>query len=498
MKVPQRILHLEDSPGDAELIATHLEQGGLGADLVWVTTLAAFQQALEAPWDLILADYSLPGVRDRKALELALERCPEVPFIYLSGTMGEATAIECLHHGAADYILKQGLNRLVPAVRRALAEAAERRARWEAEAALRASEANYRHIVETSHEGIWLLDADSRTTFANRRMAEMLAVPMEELQGASLWAFLYPEQRAAAEALREQCSRGVAGIQEFRFRRGDGAEGWALVSTTPRFTDHGGYSGAMVMATDMTSLKAAEAARDQLAVEQRERLLQGHKLESMGTLAGGVAHDVNNLLTVFFIHMDLIQAEGLATAALARHFKPMVQAAEQVKALVGGLLSFARKREPRRLDVDLNQLVLEVLDLFGPLLGPGVSLRTTLEAGLPLLLLDGGQVRQVVMNLVINARDALDSGGTIRLTTWTRPEGVILEVSDTGQGIAPELISRIFEPLFTTKAEGKGTGLGLAVVYGIVTAHGGTIQCSSTVGEGTRFRVTFPAPGPRG
>jgi PAS domain S-box-containing protein len=397
--------------------------------------------------------------------------------------MGEATAIECLHHGAADYILKKGLSRLVPAVRRALAEAAERRARRQAEAALLASETNYRRIVETSYEGIWIFDAEARTTFANRRMAEMLGIPLAELLGASLWEFLYPEDRAAAEARGDERRRGQASIQEIRYRRRDGAEGWALISTTPCFAEDGRYAGAMVMATDMTEPHRL-----------LEMLRQSQKLESMGTLAGGVAHDVNNLLMVYSAHMELIEAEGLVTEKLARHFRAMNRAAEQVKALVGGLLSFARKKDPRRVETDLNQLVLEAQGLFGAVLGPGVSLQTALDPGLPPLLLDGGQIHQVLMNLMLNARDALAEGGTIRLSTWRDPGSVVLEIADTGQGIPPDQLSRIFEPFFTTKPEGKGTGLGLAVVYGIVTAHGGTIQCSSTPGEGTRFRISFPAP----
>lgn len=609
MMGPKRILHLEDSPEDAELIATALDQGDLGAELLWVTTRSAFQQALEKPWDLILADYSLPGFQDRQALELALDRCPDVPFIYISGTMGEATAIECLHHGASDYILKQGLSRLVPAVRRSLAEGAERRARRRAEAALVASEANYRRIVETSYEGIWIIDAEARTTFTNPRMAEMLGTHLDDLSGASLLDFVDPEDRPAVKTRLYEHRQGLAEAHEIRFRHKDGTLVWTLLSTTPFFSEDGCYIGAMAMVTDISSLKVAEAAWDRLEAEEREllaatsaagvvpwsrdpqdgsilmgpgseavvgwpsehyrkpgydlaslahpedrpafllalakaeageictldlrvadseakplwtrwtlsntggrfhgtvrdvsephqlldMLLQSQRLESMGTVAGGVAHDVNNLLTVFSIHLELIQAEGMVTPELARHLGTMVQAAEQVKVLVEGLLSFARKKEPRRVNVDLNVLILKAQDLFTAALGRSVSLQTSLEPGLPILLLDGGQINQILMNLVINARDAMAEGGTIHLSTWTGPESVVLEVSDTGQGIPPELIPRIFEPFFTTKPEGKGTGLGLAVVYGIVTAHGGTVHCISTLGESTRFRITFPVPHP--
>ena len=213
-------------------------------------------------------------------------------------------------------------------------------------------------------------------------------------------------------------------------------------------------------------------------------------------MIGKVAHDVNNLLTVFCIHMELIQGEGLVTEALTRHFTAMTQASDQVKVLVGGLLSFARKKEPRRGDVDLNQLVLEARGLLTAGLGTSVTLQTSLEPGLPSLFLDGGQIHQVLMNLVINARDAMGEGGTIRVSTRRGPASVVLEVFDTGQGIPPDQIRRIFEPFFTTKPEGQGTGLGLSVVYGIVTAHEGTVQCVSTPGEGTRFQINFPAHPP--
>lgn len=600
-----RILHLEDSPEDAELIVTLLEEAGLGSELRWVTTRPAFELALKESWDLILADYSLPGIRERQALDLAIAQCPDVPFIYISGTMGEVTAIECLHHGAVDYILKQGLARLVPAVRRALAEGAERRARRNAETALIASEANYRRIVETSYEGIWIIDADARTTFGNPRMAEMLGTSLEGLQGSSFWDFVPAEDRPEVEANLERRRRGVAEAREFRFLRPDGGDLWTLLAITPLFSEAGVYTGIMTMATDISSLRSAEAARDRLEAEGQEllaatsaagvvpwsqdpqdgsilmgrgsesvvgwppeyfrtpdfdlasvahpedrraflqalakagsgevctldlrvasaeatplwtrwtlsntgdrlhgavrdvsephqlldMLVQSQKLESMGTVAGGVAHDVNNLLMVLFNHMDVIQAEGPVSVGLARHLKVMAQASEQVKVLVGELLSFARKKEPRRVEVNLNVLVQEAKDLFVAILGRSVTLETSLEPSLPVLLLDAGQIHQILMNLIINARDAMPEGGVIKISTWKKLDTVVLEVSDTGPGIPPELISRIFEPFFTTKPEGQGTGLGLSVVYGIVTAHGGTLGCTSSPVAGTRFGIAFP------
>ena len=487
MTAAERILHLEDSPEDAELIGALLDQGGLGAELRWVTTRAAFQQALEEPWDLILADYALPGIRDRQALELALARRPDVPFIYISGTMGETTAIECLHHGAADYILKQGLSRLVPAARRALAEAAERGARRQAEVALLASEADYRRIAAEQREllaaisaaGIvpWSRDPGDGSVLMGSGSEALLGWAAEHFRtpGFALATLAHPEDRPAFLQALARAEAGETCSLDLRVVDAEARPVWTRWTLS---TTGGRLHGAIRDVSEPHHLL--------------DLLIQSQKLESMGTLAGGVAHDVNSLLTVLFVHLDLIRTEGLVTESLERHFQAMGRAAEHVQTLVGGLLSFARKKEPRRVAMDLNQVVLEARGLFGAVMGPGVSLESALEPRLPSLLLDGGQIHQVLMNLMINARDALPEGGMIRLATWTVPGSVVLEVSDTGQGIAPDLISRIFEPFFTTKPEGKGTGLGLAMAYGIVTAHGGTIHCASTVGKGTRFRITFP------
>jgi signal transduction histidine kinase len=226
-----------------------------------------------------------------------------------------------------------------------------------------------------------------------------------------------------------------------------------------------------------------------------DQLLQSQKLESMGTLAGAVAHDVNNLLAVMVAQLDFIQLEGLSTPALDRRIRTLDQAIQQAKNLANQLMSFARRQEPRRVEVDLNALILEARDLFQAALGKSVRLALDLAPGLPRLSLDPGQIHQLLMNLALNARDAMPAGGELTLRTRGSPElrEVALEVEDTGEGIPERIRSRIFEPFFTTKPEGKGTGLGLAVAYGIVTGHGGSIRCLSTPGTGTTFLIRFMA-----
>jgi signal transduction histidine kinase/CheY-like chemotaxis protein len=483
----QRILHLEDSPEDAELIAMLLGQEGLAGDLVWVTTRQAFVVALAEPWDLILADYSLPGIRGRQALELALEHCPEVPFIYISGTMGEVTAIDCLHHGAADYILKKGLKRLAPAVLRALAAGTERCALRQAEAALRVAEAARDELLAeqrellaaTSAAGVvpWSRDPGDGSFLMGSGAEAVVGWPPEHFRqpGFALTSLVHPEDWQAFHDALARADAGDLCTLDLRVIAGGNRPLW----TRWTFSSTGGrLHGAVRDVNEPHHLL--------------DMLLQSQKLESMGAMAAGVAHDVNNLLTVLCLQMARIEAGQPVAGSQTSPFLVMAQAVERVKDLVRGLLSFARKKAPRREPVDLNRLVLEAQGLLAATLGPNVALETALEPSLPLLLLDEGQINQVLMNLVINATDAMAEGGTIRVSTRATQRSVVLEVADNGLGIPSELVPRIFEPFFTTKAEGKGTGLGLAVVYGIVTAHGGTIQCLSTPGQGTGFLMKFP------
>jgi two-component system, cell cycle sensor histidine kinase and response regulator CckA len=251
------------------------------------------------------------------------------------------------------------------------------------------------------------------------------------------------------------------------------------------------------------------AHRKRLRAEEAQR--QSQKLEAIGLLAGGVAHDFNNLLVGILGHADLLASEAAPGSALEESAQTIAQAAQRAAELTRQLLAFARLGQHRQVEVDVHAVVEEVAALLRRTLDKAIRIELALAAPLHHLRGDPGQIQQVVLNLAVNARDAMPEGGTLKVETalevleaeTTTPglgpgRYLVLAVADTGSGIAPEHLDRIFEPFFTTKEEGRGSGLGLATVYGIVKAHGGTVLIRSQLGRGTRFLVYLPVVEPSG
>jgi len=379
VKTPLRLLHLEDDPIDGELIVTALIEGGIPCQSQRVDTRQAFVAALkEGRMNVILADYSVPGFDGMTALTLARQHCPDVPFLFVSATIGEELAIDTMLQGATDYVLKQRLGRLVPSVQRALRELDDRAERKRVEEALRQSEKQFR---------------------------------------------------------------------------------------------------------------------------------QSQKMEAVGRLAGGIAHDFNNLLTVIMGYSQVLLTELGPQHSLRGKIEETLKAGERAATLVRQLLTFSRKQSLDPKILSLNTAVTSLENLLSRLIGEDVKLVSKLDPANGRLRADQAQLEQVLVNLVVNARDAMPKGGTLTIETTqvelTRspvycltplPPGsyVRLAVSDTGCGMDRKTQSHIFEPFFTTKEEGVGSGLGLSTVFGIVTQCGGAIDVTSRVGHGTRFDLYFP------
>ena len=379
MKTPLRLLLVEDDPIDADLVVATLSEAGLTCITRRVDTRSDFLTALsEGAFDLILADYSIPGFDGMTALSLARQQASDVPFLFVSATIGEELAIDAMHQGATDYVLKQRLGRLVPSVQRALRERDERRERKKAEEALIQSEKQFR---------------------------------------------------------------------------------------------------------------------------------QAQKMEAVGRLAGGIAHDFNNLLTVIMGYSHVIAAELGREHPLHSKIEETQKAGERAAILVRQLLAFSRKQPLEPKNLNLNNVVANLESMLQRLIGADIRLAITLDPSNALVRADQAQLEQVIMNLVVNARDAMTQGGTLTIDTAQvelaksplyhvdpLPPGpyVKLSVRDTGSGMDRATQTHIFEPFFTTKEEGKGSGLGLSTVFGIVTQSGGGIDVTSRVGHGTRFDIFFP------
>jgi len=411
-----RILLLEDSQIDAELIRERVSRALDSFEITQVMLRGEFEAALDrGRFDLILADYSLPSFDGMAALDIVRETAPETPFIVVSGVLGEEFAIEALKRGATDYVLKQRLSRLPAAMRRALSEAHERRERRLAE--------------ERLHETMRALRENEEHV---RRLNETL-------------------ERRVEERTRE--------------------------------------------------LEAQ--------IEEREKveatLRQMQRLEAVGQLTSGVAHDFNNLLTVILGNVDFLAA-AIEEPKQRRRLQHIQEAAERGSKLTAQLLAFSRRQRLEPKPLDLNQTVQGMSDLLKSTMGGSVRVETVSKPDLWPALVDPTQIELVILNLAINARDAMQVGGSLTVETGNvaltqppqRPEEpqpgdyVMVSVTDTGSGIPPEVLEKVFEPFFTTKEVGKGSGLGLSQVLGFAQQSGGGVCIESKIGEGTSVKVYLP------
>jgi PAS domain S-box-containing protein len=632
------ILHLEDQPLDAELIRESLRQEGLECDLHLAADAEVFERMLHtlAP-DVVLSDYRVPGFDGLEALDLVRANQLHVPFIFVSGSMGEEKAIETLHNGATDYVLKDRLTRLVPAIRRALEEARSRREAEEAARALRESEQRLELALRGADLGTWDWDITGGTIVFNERWATMLDLePYPAPQTITAWTSrIHPDdkplalravqahlagetdffeiecrmctpcggsrwvlnrgrvvsrdadgqplrltgtqlditdRKQAAEALLESEQRlkyaldaTCDGLWDWDIQTGKVyfSPQWArLLSYEPeevpqdiaffyqvlhpedaapvresveaRFLGHtpvkqieirlrtktGEYrwfsdrgkvvtrdeSGAPLRMvgtiTDITERKQAEQERLQLETQLR----QAHKMEALGTLAGGIAHDFNNILGAIIGFSELVRQDLPAASPSRNDLDEVLKAAHRAKLLVEQILTFSRQRPQYLQPVRLAEVIQEALRFLRATIPSSIEVRLHLDPGAPLVMADPTQIHQIIINLAANSVHAIPEGGGIieittsatQLTEPMQPEMrpgdyAVLTVSDNGHGMDAALQARIFDPFFTTKGPGQGTGLGLAVVHGIVREHKGAIRVRSAPAQGTHIEVYLPA-----
>ena len=372
--------------------------------------------------------------------------------------------------------------------------------RRRAEDALRRSEERFRVLIEKSSDLLLVLDAAGLVTFASPSTVEALGQPLDALMGRDLPSLLHPEDRAEVEAAMAALRAGGGATWRVVARAGVPGRPWRLFEFVGRdLLDTPGVAGLVVNARDITEQDRLQA-----------QLAQAQKLESIGRLAGGVAHDFNNLLVAILANVEFLEEGFRAGEPHPEDLQDIRTAAERARDLTAQLLAVARRQviAPRQLDVTAQLRQAE--KLLGRILGEDVSLEVLLGEGLWPIQADAGQLQQVILNLAVNARDAMPSGGRLTLEArnvdldgwWASAHPgadagpyVLLRVTDTGEGMTDEVKAHVFEPFFTTKPVGRGTGLGLATVYGIVTQNRGFIDWQSQHAAGTTFKIYFPRSG---
>ncbi|MFM8551583.1 MAG: ATP-binding protein [Nitrospiraceae bacterium] len=373
--------------------------------------------------------------------------------------------------------------------------------RGQAETALRGSESRYRHLVNSAVDVIFTVHQDTVLTSLSPSFTTTLGWEVEEWIGRVFPPIVHADDLPAAMRYFE---RGLAGTPhqtfELRILSKSGAYVPMEFVVTPQRIDDS-IVGVFGFSRDITARRQAEAALQQ----SQEQLVQSQKMEAVGKLAGGIAHEFNNILQVikgycYFLLPGLAQQE-----ALRRDVEGIEQSADRAALLTSQLLAFSRRQVILPRVLDLNAVILEQHRMLERLIGETVKLDVDLATDVPQVKADPAQIGQVLLNLVNNARDAMPHGGVLTLATAavTRPAaapGVVppgsyarLTVRDTGCGMPPEIVARIFEPFFTTKEVGKGTGLGLSTVYGLIAQIGGYIQVASQPGQGTTFTILLPA-----
>ena len=487
------------------------------------------------PPDLILLDVIMPGMCGYEVCKKlkANRRTSNIPVIFISVRSGEDDEAEGLGLGAVDYItkpfspsivkarvrthleLKRHRNRLEELVNVRTAELekatkemqAEIAERKRAEESLRESEEKYRNILESMEEGYYEVDLAGNFTFFNDALCKIRGYTRDELMGMNNREYMDAETaKKAYKAYNEvyRTGRCIKGYQ-WKTTRKDGTEGYVEVSVALIKDLKGKSIGFRGIVRDINERKQAEKEKARLEAQ----LQQSQKMEAVGTLAGGIAHDFNNILAIILGNAELASDDVPDWNPASNSLKEIRKASIRAKDMVHQLLAFSRKADEESQPIDLAPIIKESMKMLRSAIPTSVEFKQHISDDPCNVLGDATQINQIVMNLVINAADAMSKeGGLLEVTLakiifqeqitcsdWVLPPGayVRLKVRDTGEGIEPKIIDRIFDPYYTTKEVGKGTGMGLSVVHGIVKRHGGGIRVESALGKGTVFEIYFPA-----
>lgn len=493
-----RVLLVEDSEDDAALLLRELKRAGYEVTHDRVFTAAGIEASFaKHDWDLVISDHGMPAFSGTEALEIVRRLAPDLPFIFVSGSIGEDIAVAAMRAGAQDYVMKGNIRRLAPAIDRELKESEARRRERETEEQLRSTDEMLRSVFAASPLAIIATDVNGRVTLWNPAAERLFGWARDEVLGKE--NPVVPDRaRETIEARRELARKGEAFTDmEARRVRKDGSFVDVTVTIAATHDRAGAPDGITVVYQDLTERKQLQA-----------QFLQAQKMEAVGRLAGGVAHDFNNLLTVITSYAELLRAETSPDDPRDDDLAQIQRAADAATALTRQLLSFSRQRVIEPKVVGVNEIVGGAARLASRLVGSTVEMLVYLDPTTGTVKADPGHLEQIIMNLAVNARDAMPSGGKLVISTRhadalelgeddaVAPGAAgyaMISVADTGTGMDEATQQRMFEPFFTTKPSDKGTGLGLATVYGLVKQYEGVLRVRSALGVGTTFEIYLPS-----
>lgn len=623
MRSHLRVLIVEDSEDDMLLILRELRRSEYIITHVRVDTHATMEASLDQQsWDIVIADYNLPSFSAPEALQLLQSKKLDLPFIIVSGAIGEEIAVAAMKAGAHDYLMKGNLTRLVPAVERELRETEERQKRRIAEQALQESEDRFRTLCTSAPLAIFQTDAQGKYTYTNPLWYDISGIAEDESLGDGWTSAIHPEDRDNVfHRWQHTVSEHSAWVYEYRLLNPQGEVRWVRALASPMYSLEGQFLGHVGTVEDITKRKQAaqriyeQAAlldisidaisvsnldnqilfwnkgaerlygwqavevmgrntaeflykskeivqqlskiqttltkdgkwqgeleqvtkdRKKIIVESRwtlvrdetgqpksiltvstditekkqleSQFLRAQRLESLGTLASGIAHDFNNILTPILAAAQLLPLKFPDLDDNTQQLLEILEgSAKRGADLVKQILSFTQGLEGSRTNVQVRHLLSDVVQVARRTFPKSIDTHTNILPALWMVFADATQLHQVLMNLIVNARDAMPDGGTLSISAenlWIDENYarmhvdakvgsyIKVSISDTGTGIPPEIMDRIFDPFFTTKELGKGTGLGLSTAMGIIKNHGGFVHVYSEVDKGSCFQVYLPS-----
>jgi len=544
MKKTLRCLLVEDCESDALLLVESLRKGDYEPVFKRVQSESEMRAALpEGEWDIVFSDYVMPSFDAPSAFRVFQESGMEIPFIIVSGEIGEDRAVESLKFGANDYLLKHNLQRLIPVVERALKDVEDCKRARQAERALQQSEERFRLMVQqVLDHAIVMLDPDGRVATWNAGAKHIHGYTAVEIVGQPFLLFHTAEAIASgkpADLLAQARTKGHVTDEGWRVRK-DGSRFWAQVALTATKDEQGRPRGFTKITHDLTERRQAEEERRGI----ESKLRQSQKLEAIGQLAAGIAHEINTPIQYTEHNLRFLQESFADLKQLLDHHQILLLAAE-IGKIPPGMIQEVRKsldrveggyligEIPKAIEEALEgtKRIAKIVRAMKEFSHPGAGnkekpaatnlnqaiestitvarnewkyvaeMKTEFDPALPPVCLFAGEFNQVILNLLVNAAHAIAEvsnpggrkKGTITIGTHRDHDWVEVRVRDTGAGIPPDIHHRIFEPFFTTKGIGKGTGQGLAMARSvIVERHHGELRFETEPGQGTCFIIRLP------